>query len=564
MANRKTRKIKNSVPIQQNSVSSDKTENRNSSIQTITTETDYYRPIILAIEQSSEGDFIFVEANTPVERKNFPLKVKNYGLKNVIYYININNDLPSSLPLYKSIPKWLKERKIPANQIIIALDGFEGIFRDEDFAKKWLQTFNLSREALANVKVILTFLIPAFGIDLIRQYSPDIWSWRAFHFQLPSKEKSEIAEGILRSGLGETVPIGDNPEKREARVKVLSGLLDEELKLHGSIEAVWRNILSPLVNELSESARYNEALEVLSKAKQWINSSPNTRDSAEYFNSLGSIYYQLGNTDIAEKYLHNALDISEKIYGKEHSYVATGLNNIGLVLWAKGDLEGALEYLKRALEIGEKVYGQEHPNVATGLNNIGLVLKDKGDLDGALEYAKRALEIDEKVYGQEHPNVAGDLNNIGLVLMDKGDLDRALEYLKRALEINEKVYGQEHPNVAINLNNIGMVLQDKGNLDGALEYLKSALEINEKVYGQEHPEVATGLNNIGMVLQDKGDLEEARKFFKRAFLILINAWGLENPKTKLVLDNYVGCGGNPDELLALAKKEKKPTFPNKS
>jgi len=517
MANRKTRKIKNSVSIQQNGVSSDKTENKNSSIQTITTETDYYRPIILAIEQSSEGDFIFIEANTPVDRKKIPEKIKNYGLKNVIYYININNDLPSSLPLHKSIPKWLREKNIIENKIVIALDGFEGIFRDKENAKEWLQTFNLSREALANVKAILIFLIPAFGIDLIRQYSPDIWSWRAFHFQLPLRDEFRETKLITSFDLAGYRYTEDNPEKRESRIKVLSGLLEDELKLHGSIEAVWRNILSPLAYELSTSARFNDALRILSKAEQLFNSSVKTIELVKYYNLLGSIYFCLGNLEKAEEYFNLTLNISKELYGKDD------------------------------------------PNVAIGLLNLGVVLMDKGDSEKALEYYNQALEIDEKVYGKEHPVVSRVLSNIAGVLWKKGDLDNALDYMKRVLKIDEKFFGQYHPEVAGYLNNIGLVLRDKGDLDGALDYMKKGLEINEKFLGQDHPEVATILEGIGSVLKMKGDLDKARSFFKQAFLIFVDVFGIEHYKSINSLKNYINCGGHSEELLKLIKKSKKLT-----
>jgi tetratricopeptide (TPR) repeat protein len=258
---------------------------------------------------------------------------------------------------------------------------------------------------------------------------------------------------------------------------------------------------------------------------------------ANFENLLGAILQAKGDLDGAFKYTERALKIAEKVYGPDHSYVASLADNIGQILRDKGDLDGALKYTERALKIDEKVYGPDHRYVAIHADNIGQILRDKGDLDGALKYTERALKIDEKVYGPDHRYVAIHANNIGMILKDKRDLDGALKYTERALKIDEKVYGPDHPYVARDANNIGAILQDKGDLDGALKYMERALRINEKVYGPDHPKVAIRANNIGLILKAKGNLDGALKYTERAYKILLKCYGSDNPLTKTVAEN---------------------------
>ncbi len=254
-------------------------------------------------------------------------------------------------------------------------------------------------------------------------------------------------------------------------------------------------------------------------------------------NNIGTILKDQGDLAWALEWAKRALAIDEKVYGPEHPDVARDANNIGTILKAQGDLNGALKWTKRALTIDEKAYGPEHPTVAIYASNIGTILQDQGDLAGALEWTKRALAIDEKVYGPEHPTVAIRANNIGTILKAQGDLAAALEWTKRALAIDEKVYGPEHPKVAIRANNIGQILQDQRDLEGALEWAKRALAINEKVYGLEHPSVARDANNIGQILKAQGDLEGALEWTKRALAIFEKAYGKDNPSTRTVAGN---------------------------
>jgi tetratricopeptide (TPR) repeat protein len=512
---------------------------------------EFYYSLGKALGISTPGSFIFVKSNSPVERKKIAQRLRELKLSRPVFYSNIAYDFPSRIPFSSSVSEWIKQNEIGTSPVIFILDGFDLLLSDHKEASLWLQSLNFSRETLASYPVIFLFLMPSFCLDLVRIHAPDLWSWRSFLFQFPEKEKDQLdsRNELQISGVGKFIQKDDDPEKRESRIKVLKSLLDKELQIHGSIEALWNNVMLPLVQDLGDSAQYGEAVNVLLKAQEWINTKSLSPENSEYYSFFGSMKYHLGDLETAEISFRKALEIDEKLFEENHQNVARDVNNIAVVLKEKGDLDAALNYLHRALEIDEKIFGKNNPNVSILVNNIASVLMDKEDLDGVLKYLYRALEIDEKTFGNDHPNVATDVNNISLVLKAKGDLDGALEYLNRALEIDEKTFGKDHPNVARDVNNIATVLQDKGDLDAALEYLNRALEIDEKTFGNDHPNVATDVNNIAMVLQAKGDLDAARKHLKRAYQICIKTYGPDNPHTKEVFNNYLSCGGNSSDLL---------------
>ena len=170
----------------------------------------------------------------------------------------------------------------------------------------------------------------------------------------------------------------------------------------------------------------------------------------------------------------NALDIREKVLGKEHPYTAVSYSNIGGAYSKMGDYPKALEFYTKALGVEEKVLGKEHPNTAASYNNIGMVYNDLGDYPKALEFYTKALDIAEKVLGKEHPDTAASYNNIGAVYSDMGDYPKALEFYTKALGVEEKVLGKEHPDTADSYNNIGAVYNDLGDYPRAYDYSKKA------------------------------------------------------------------------------------------
>jgi Tfp pilus assembly protein PilF len=251
-------------------------------------------------------------------------------------------------------------------------------------------------------------------------------------------------------------------------------------------------------------------------------------------------YGALGAYAEAQPLFERALAIDEKMYGLDHSAVATDLNNLAFVLMKQGDLAGAWPLYERALVIREKAFGTEHPEVAQSLDNLALLFQAQGDLAAARPLYERALAILEKALDREHPDIAAILNNLAAVLQDQGDLAGARPLHERALAIREKVLGSEHPDTAQSLNNLAGLVQAQGDLAGARPIFERALAVDETVYGTGHPDVATDLNNLANLLQAQGDLAGALPLYQRALAICEQALGPQHPKTAVSLDKLAG------------------------
>lgn len=275
---------------------------------------------------------------------------------------------------------------------------------------------------------------------------------------------------------------------------------------------------------------------------------PDERKIGDILDDLGKICNSLGNYHLSLEYEKKAVEIREKVLGKEHPDTAMSYNNIGLIFGDLGRYEEALEWAKKALEIREKVLGKEHLDTAMSYNNIGASLEKLGRYKEALEWLKKSLEISEKVLGKEHPNTAVGYNNIGMILGDLNQHKEALERVKKASEIREKALGKEHPKTATSYNNIGVILRDSGRPLEALEWAKKALVIREKVLEKEHSDIAMSNNNIGLCLGDLGRHEEALEHFQKAIQISCKAYKDKNPIHERYFKNLVQSLNQQPEL----------------
>ena len=230
--------------------------------------------------------------------------------------------------------------------------------------------------------------------------------------------------------------------------------------------------------------------------------------------NIADVYLFTGEYGNALQCAQKAMEIREKVLGKEHPDTAMIYNNLAFVYRHQGNYAKALEMYQKALVICEKVLGKEHPNTATTYNNMAVVYSKQRLFSEALECNEKALYIREKVLGKEHPETGATYNNIAVAYSGLGDDAKALEYSEKAVEIFENVFGKNLPATADAYNTIAVVYGKLKEYTKAIEYSKKALAIRENVLGEDHSLTLLTMNNLANFLEKKGDaqsLEQAEE-----------------------------------------------------
>lgn len=108
----------------------------------------------------------------------------------------------------------------------------------------------------------------------------------------------------------------------------------------------------------------------------------------------------------------------------------------------RGKYKEAEPLCKRALEIREKVLGKDHPDVAKQLNNLALLCQNQGKYEEVEMYYQRALEIYETKLGPDDPNVAKTKNNLASCYLKQGKYPEAEILYKQVLtRAHEREFG---------------------------------------------------------------------------------------------------------------------------
>jgi serine/threonine protein kinase/tetratricopeptide (TPR) repeat protein len=287
---------------------------------------------------------------------------------------------------------------------------------------------------------------------------------------------------------------------------------------------------------------------------QSLNGDPKVQ--AELYQTLGTIYDQLGKFDQADSLLRSALDRRKALFGPDSTEVAESLVALGQLRSDQAQYEEAEKFVRQGLEMDKRHLPPTQPRVGKATYTLGEVLENEGKYEQAIPvlnqavaiqsapggskndlaesltelantqfYAghldisnslnQRVLAMDRELYGDRHPNVAEDLINLGAIQSEWGHFPETERDYRQALDIIEGFYGKVHPETASVMTLLGRSLNNQGRFNEAAEVLREALGILERVYGQVHPRVASALGELGKIAMQQGKLDEAEADFRR-------------------------------------------------
>ncbi|KAF3830831.1 hypothetical protein GH733_002069, partial [Mirounga leonina] len=170
-------------------------------------------------------------------------------------------------------------------------------------------------------------------------------------------------------------------------------------------------------------------------------------------------------------------------------HVAATLNNLAVLYGKRGKYKEAEPLCKRALEIREKVLGKDHPDVAKQLNNLALLCQNQGKYEEVEYYYQRALEIYQTKLGPDDPNVAKTKNN----LMKINPFGCMLKKEKNA-----------NPTVTTTLKNLGALYRRQGKFEAAETLEEAAMRSRKQGLDNVHKQ------RVAEVLNDPENMEKRR------------------------------------------------------
>ena len=280
-------------------------------------------------------------------------------------------------------------------------------------------------------------------------------------------------------------------------------------------------------------------------------------DVASSYNNLATVYSSLGEYDQAKELNEKALMIRKKIFDEDHVDIASSYNNLATVYSSLGKYNQAKELFEKALVIWKKINGEDHVDVATSYHNLASVYNSLGEYNQAKELYEKALMIRKKIFDEDHVDIASSYNNLATVYSSLGKYNQAKELFEKALVIWKKINGEDHVDVATSYHNLASVYNSLGKYNQAKELNEKALMIRKKIFDEDHVDIASSYNNLATVYFDLQEYNKAKELFEKALMITKKIFDEDHADIALSYNNLAlvyGSLGEYDQAKELYQK----------
>ena len=291
---------------------------------------------------------------------------------------------------------------------------------------------------------------------------------------------------------------------------------------------------------LSEQGDYVESKKFLNEALEQSEQiyGPNSPKIVENLDSLATLHYALRNLDEAENLFRRALAISENAEGFLSSRQISLLSNIGAVQYQKGDLETAKSTLEKALVANERVNGMEHPETAITLSSLAVILVGLRKPEEAFPLIERASEINRRTLGPHHTQTLSTMLNLAVVASGLEKYEMAEQIFRKLLKEFSINQGPNSPLTLQVKNNLAVVLLAKSEFLEAEEILVEVLDALRTKYGENHRETIQGYLNLARVYGQAGKLSQAQELYNNNLLKYAEMVGKEHYSFISIEEHY--------------------------
>ena len=253
--------------------------------------------------------------------------------------------------------------------------------------------------------------------------------------------------------------------------------------------------------------------------------------------TIGNTYKALGLYPEAQRQLERALDLQDRVFGKEHPDRLSTMNNLAEVYWSQGKYDQAKPLFTGALDARRRVLGAAHQDTLTSMNDLAALYWSQGQYAEAEPLFIQTLDGMRRVLGEEHPDTLSTMNNLALLYRTQGRLAEAEPLYTRALEARRRVLGEEHPDSLSTMNNLAALYWIQGKDSQAEPLFTRALEGMRRVLGDSHPDTLTAMNNLAQLYYRQAKFAQAEPLLVDVVALERRALGDEHPNTLGIMNN---------------------------
>jgi len=335
----------------------------------------------------------------------------------------------------------------------------------------------------------------------------DVWTYPERHWEVAPigvYADSRLAQG---DELGADLAIGAaGPLQLIGQLVLAKSLLERAIAVKEKLGKRDPNLctayadLGTVIRELGDNRQARVLHQKAMEMARRLFSAPN-HDLAVVLSALAITELNLRNMQSARDLFRESLKVDTAAGTGDDPQLLIRYGNLATLEFHLGDYPEAQRLLHRAIEIGEKVYSN-HPHLAILYSNLGSVETQSGNLSRARELFHRAIQIGSDVLGPDHPTMGAIYSGLSTVEQRSANLGEARRLLEQAIRIGEQNYGFDNPEVAVWYANMGIVEASAGDRKEAVRWLRRAYAVFLGRFGARDPRTVQVLETLRRVAPD--------------------------------------------------------------
>ncbi|MEM8941606.1 MAG: tetratricopeptide repeat protein [Pseudomonadota bacterium] len=226
---------------------------------------------------------------------------------------------------------------------------------------------------------------------------------------------------------------------------------------------------------------------------------------------LSEVYLELGDTDLAEGLLEQALANRQESDAPAHDLAAT-MMGLGIVDYNRNDYLAALEHYEQTQELLLQEYQRDDAELIRPQHLMGNALVRLGRIDEAETIVREVLALRRRHLGPLHNDIAVSLNTLGLLTSWRGEPDEAEGYFLEAMDQLERTNGQQTLTYPGLLQNYAHLLSSRGDAQKALEFQLEALSAYQDYVEGDSYWTADSLSSVADAYLNLEDYETAIEY----------------------------------------------------
>jgi len=316
-------------------------------------------------------------------------------------------------------------------------------------------------------------------------------------------------------------------------------------------------LLYQLSKELYQNRDFKKALLYNEQRLTLVKKAGTSRDLAVAYSNIGTCYNELAFYDKAIAFYYKALQTCDKYKINDNKIYANVFRSIGMVYDNLNNSDLAHIYYTRSLEIYKKM--KSEPGIANCLSEIGIIYDKEKKYTEALQNYRQANQLYIKL--QDAEGSFSTNNNIGLLYQNTKRYDSALYFYNKCVDIANQMKA-DYLLIPARLN-LGNLYNMTGKYALAYSSISQGLALAKSQ--AELPMMQKGYEYLSDYYSKVKDFEKAYKYLDTSAILKDSLYSSEiNSKTaemqakyefeKNEVDNERLQRENVSQSLALSKK----------